>query len=181
MEAKSHYSQALLEFESGDVDKELVAHAYVNADGNESRVKVEYMKLRVAQLSAETRLETTVGILRNFLPDDSSAGLHGRPSIVLGVESRKLTAKERAQAISNFGVVATGVYRNSPAEFCGIAEGDIIRSINGHPVLDPSVQGKLLGKFSGQLVTVEIVREGSLQFLDVQLAGRPSIWTKLFG
>jgi hypothetical protein len=47
---ESFFEIAQSEFDSGQADSALKAKAYVMASGDESRVKLEYMKLRVAQL-----------------------------------------------------------------------------------------------------------------------------------
>ncbi len=47
------YQAALKEFESGSADEALLAKAWVNANGEDHRQKVEYVRLRVSQLKAE--------------------------------------------------------------------------------------------------------------------------------
>ncbi|MCP1268864.1 hypothetical protein [Aeromonas hydrophila] len=48
------YAQAEDEYDSGDIDRGLWSQALVNANGDESLRKVEYMKLRAKQLKRES-------------------------------------------------------------------------------------------------------------------------------
>lgn len=50
---EKHYATATEEFDGGQADAALKAKAYVQADGKDHRVKLEYIKLRVAQLSKQ--------------------------------------------------------------------------------------------------------------------------------
>ncbi len=47
---ESFYELALLEYDAEEADKALLAKAFVKANGDEGKVKIEYIKLRVAQL-----------------------------------------------------------------------------------------------------------------------------------
>lgn len=54
------YQTALQEFDSGNADEGLLAKAWVNANGEESRKKIEYIKLRVSQLKSARVKRTAV-------------------------------------------------------------------------------------------------------------------------
>ena len=47
------YERALLEFDAGEADQGLMAKAFVKANGDETKIKVAYIKLRVAQLKGD--------------------------------------------------------------------------------------------------------------------------------
>lgn len=55
------YQAALQEYDSGNADEGLLAKAWVNANGEDSRKKVEYVKLRVSQLKA-ARIKRTAAV-----------------------------------------------------------------------------------------------------------------------
>ena len=50
MTDEHYYEVALLEFDAGRADSALLAKAYVLAGGIDDKVKIEYIRLRVAQL-----------------------------------------------------------------------------------------------------------------------------------
>ena len=53
MDDKSLYERALLEFDAGEADQGLMAKALVKVNGDETKIKVAYIKLRVAQLKGD--------------------------------------------------------------------------------------------------------------------------------
>ena len=80
METEGLYARALGEFESGQADRELAARALVKADGDEAKVKVEYVKLRVAQLQAGSLTNPLPSIMRQLFtvapPADDTPAEH---------------------------------------------------------------------------------------------------------
>jgi len=69
----------------------------------------------------------------------------------------------------NNGLRVDGVRKGGPAEVAGIVKGDRIITIEGQPVTNIYDYMARLGKLkSGQVATVEIIREGKKQILIVQ-------------
>ncbi|MGY0613440.1 hypothetical protein ACW7G5_14585 [Luteimonas sp. A501] len=81
MNTDQFYEIALDEYESNRADRALVARALVRANGDEAKVKVEYIKLRVSQLSSRSPIEPPRGVIARILtveqPRDTSSQAHG--------------------------------------------------------------------------------------------------------
>ena len=54
------YATALAEYEAGQIDEELAARAWVAANGKEGDLKLEYVKIRAAQIE-NTRRKVRLG------------------------------------------------------------------------------------------------------------------------
>jgi len=65
--------------------------------------------------------------------DDRSAGRSG----YLGVLAEKLTPEDKAELKADSGVKITDVVDDSPADKAGLAEDDIIQSVNGEKIRKP--------------------------------------------
>jgi putative serine protease PepD len=85
----------------------------------------------------------------------------------LGVESS-------ADPTSPNGAEIQSVVPSGPADKAGLAKGDLIKSIDGAAVKDPSdVSSAIATKKPGDKITVQIERSGLTQEIDVTLGTRP--------
>lgn len=74
----------------------------------------------------------------------------------------------------NSGVVTIArVDRNSPADACGIARGDLIERIGSVDIKRPiDIERALLGRRTGERVPVQVIRNNQEMTLDLMLASR---------
>ncbi|MDQ3620676.1 MAG: trypsin-like peptidase domain-containing protein [Actinomycetota bacterium] len=71
------------------------------------------------------------------------------------------------------GVLVTEVQPRTPAERAGLQPGDIITAIDGNPIDDMAdLAGRVQALSPGTTVTLEFLRNGNPQTVDVQLARR---------
>ena len=89
--------------------------------------------------------------------------------ILLGADTRRLTNNEGRRSNVSHGVLVTGVIYDTPAFDSGIVPGDIIKGINSQPIHSPSALSELLARLAGQLVKIDLNREGQALELQVQL------------
>jgi putative serine protease PepD len=76
---------------------------------------------------------------------------------------------------SHSGAVVESVVPGGPAEKAGIAQGDVIRSIDGTAVSSADdVTGAISGHSPGDKITVGITRNGKSQTFTVTLGQQPS-------
>jgi len=69
------------------------------------------------------------------------------------------------------GVVARGIYRNSPAAQAQVAPGDVILDINGKPTPNEETYRRVLMSLKpGQTVNLTVLREGEKVRLSIKLA-----------
>jgi serine protease Do len=70
-------------------------------------------------------------------------------------------------------VTIARVDRNSPAEVCGIARGDLLQSIGSTQIRRPiDIERALLGRRSGDKIPVQVVRDNQEMTVDMQLASK---------
>jgi membrane-associated protease RseP (regulator of RpoE activity) len=101
----------------------------------------------------------------------------------LGVEVSKLTGAWRSKlSCKGDGVVVLGVAEGSPAEACGIEEGDIIRKIDGEAVVSPGSLARVVGmKKPKDVVKVELFRNGKEISVSATLEAKQGIFNELPG
>lgn len=69
------------------------------------------------------------------------------------------------------GALVSGIQPGSPAEDAGIEVGDVIRSVNGTPIVQASDLPPIVGNMApGTRVRLEVFREGRTRSFDVTLA-----------
>lgn len=88
---------------------------------------------------------------------------------ILGVVARDLTPEIRQSIGSNKGVFVNAVIRNSPAFRADILKGDILRKIGDVDLYDSKSYQEALGKFAGQKIIIEILRNGKELQKEIQL------------
>jgi len=88
---------------------------------------------------------------------------------ILGIVSRPLEGKERAQLGRKDGIVVSGVASGSPAAAAQIMAGDVIVAIGGKPLVDALAVPAIVHSLAGQRVRLDMVRGGSPLSTTVQL------------
>ena len=94
----------------------------------------------------------------------------------IGVEGEALTAQSAAAAGLDRpgGLLVTGVAAGSPGDRAGIRVGDVLRSIDGQPVIDGGqLRYSLATKGIGNAVEIVLARAGREQRVGVTLATPP--------
>jgi serine protease Do len=93
----------------------------------------------------------------------------------LGVSSAPLNARGLAQYGVKHGVVVTEVQPQSPADKAGILPGDVVLKVGGRDVTDSrSVWKAVASREPGETITIDALRDGKEQALQVVLASRPA-------
>ncbi|RMF67609.1 MAG: PDZ domain-containing protein [Calditrichaeota bacterium] len=96
--------------------------------------------------------------------------LVGRPR--LGAEVHELNADLAAyfHVEENGGALITDVFEDSPAEDAGLKAGDVIVKVDDEEISDPDDLTDTLEEYEeGDVVTVEFVRNGKKQKVEVEL------------
>ncbi|MGH2416328.1 MAG: PDZ domain-containing protein, partial [Microcystaceae cyanobacterium] len=72
------------------------------------------------------------------------------------------------------GVAITGVLENSPAQRAGLLPGDLIKKVNAQQIKTSAQVQKLVESSSvGEILQVEVNRNGGFQTFEVQLGAYP--------
>lgn len=87
-----------------------------------------------------------------------------------GVLPMPLDNEARRALGSNRGLWVTGVVQGSPAFFADIVPGDIVLSLNGEPVYAIEQLRDLQNALVGQMVDVEVMRDGERMTIPVRFA-----------
>ncbi len=95
----------------------------------------------------------------------------------IGIGAQSVTLNNRLSSAlgleNETGLVVVGLESDGPGEKAGLMIGDVILTLEGHPVAKvEDVQNLLTGELVGKPVTLRIVRGGALQHLDVTAAER---------
>jgi predicted metalloprotease with PDZ domain len=98
-----------------------------------------------------------------------SVNYWGRP--MLGVHVTEITAelREHFGADADTGLLIAKVIEGSPAEDAGIETGDVIVAVDGRPIEDGSDIKRALKGREGDVVEVEVIRDGRPLRLDAEL------------
>src|SRR5207248_3565984 len=104
---------------------------------------------------------------RAVVPILERGGTIKRP--YLGVETAP------ASPTSPTGAQVVRAVPGGPADRAGIKQGDVITSVDGKAIRDPSdISTAIAGKSPGDKVTVEVQRSGRTEGIDVTLGTRPN-------
>ena len=72
------------------------------------------------------------------------------------------------------GAIVTQVYRDSPANRAGLRAGDVVLSVDGHPIEHPDALGyRLATAGPGRTVTLALLSRGERVALDIRLVPAP--------
>lgn len=117
---------------------------------------------------------TTYGSTTNYVPvtihkRNYAAGYFVKSKFIMGALVRDLSDTERKSLQTNKGVFVHLVIDESPAFIADILPGDILRSINGVSISNPSEFEKLTLKYRGNPVVFGVSRDGRSMNLPVQL------------
>ena len=135
----------------------------VNGEGVEDGF---LLQARLAQLSNQ---DVTLTVERQLEGPDEPIEKHD-----IVVPRRPL---RRLGLIMRTGPI-TSVRHGSPAHDAGIQKGDLIKSVNGQPVVDPMILPKILSQLAGQVVDLELLRDGEQH--QVQLRPSKPLSTRLY-
>ena len=105
---------------------------------------------------------------------DSVSVHQGR--VFLGVQLMELTKELRIHfgVPEHVGVMVSKVVAETPAERAGVRVGDIITRVNGEDVESASRLARMIRSHDdGEIVDVEVWREGSIEMLAATLEQRP--------
>ena len=76
---------------------------------------------------------------------------------------------------SDKGVLITQISANSAAEKANLRVGDIIQKVDGESVTRPvDVTARIRNKAIGDLIRLEVNREGAIQNINVTLGPKPA-------
>jgi S1-C subfamily serine protease len=120
-------------------------------------------------------IDQAMVIEKQIAAHQSSATVHIGDSALLGVQVSPASSGRGRRAQSVNGAVVSGLLSGSPAQAAGIAEGDVVTSINGQAVDSPNTLTNLLTQFHpGDRVSVGVLSAEGQQTVSVQLAKGPA-------
>jgi len=88
---------------------------------------------------------------------------------VFGARFKDLDADTRARLESNKGVEVIAVIKKSPAFNADILRGDVLKKIGSDEIYDSASCVDLFKKYKGQLVDIDIIRNGRVITKQIQL------------
>jgi S1-C subfamily serine protease len=128
-------------------------------------------------------INAATGIATQILDSHSAGGVHVGPTAFLGVQIAQGTSDALGSGLGNGGAPASspgvpiaGVVSGGPAAKAGLASGDLITSVGGHPVTSQaSLRHAMVNELiPGQSVTVRyIATSGQQDSANVVLAAGP--------
>lgn len=109
------------------------------------------------------------------LPQLISAGVVTRGWLGVYIQNITPGMEEQFGVAPGEGVLVADVVRGSPAEEAGLQSGDVIVSVDGVPVgSTDELQTEIMYRAPGEVVQLEIVRDGERLTISVTLGERPS-------
>lgn len=109
------------------------------------------------------------------LPQLISAGVVTRGWLGVYIQNVTPGMEEQFGVAPGEGVLVADVVRGSPAEEAGLQSGDVIVSVDGVPVgSTDELQTEIMYRAPGEVVQLEIVRDGERLTISVTLGERPS-------
>ncbi len=86
----------------------------------------------------------------------------------------KRESRKQVQVTEEQGVIILGIAKDSPASKANLQPGDIFKKIDGKPIeTSTDVQSKVEASQIGQLLTIEILRDGKILSLELSPAEFP--------
>jgi serine protease Do len=105
-----------------------------------------------------------------------------RGSIGIQFQAAQSSAVGRMYGFANGGVLVSVVTPGGPAAKAGVQAGDVIVSVDGHPVKDgDELVGIISDKHPGSTVRLGIVRSGQQQTIEVGIADRAKLFAAVEG
>jgi S1-C subfamily serine protease len=147
--------------------------ALVDGEGRVIGVNVAYLppEARAVSIGFAIPSPTVIDVVEQLLEDGQAE------HAFLGVEPGPLTPEiaERLDVPAERGVLVLGVVDDSAATEAGVREGDVITSIDGEPVETvEDLLGRLRQFEPGDMISLEVVRDGETQTLEATLRDRPA-------
>jgi S1-C subfamily serine protease len=110
---------------------------------------------------------------RRIVEEIISSGRVSRP--YLGVTWEEITEQASVQQGGTSGVLITEVVEGGPADQAGLRQGDVITALDGMPIDEENpFINQLISRQPGQVVTVDIARDGRQLQLSITLGERPA-------
>ncbi len=136
-----------------------------------SQGQVIGINVAVAEGANNVAFALPVNVLKNALKEFNDNGGFSKRAYI-GIEYQIIA---QANAILNSvpqGAYVVGVIEGSPAEIAGIKEGDIVTKIDNEKIEEKgkSLSGIITDKKPGDIVTVELWRNGETQKIQVALS-----------
>lgn len=158
----------------------------LSSDDGKSNLSVEISEALSEALDevksevAEARKEDPSIISIRLSSDQPNDSRFERP--YLGIYTSNITlpkARELNYTSYHHGILITGTGNNSPARLYRLLSNDILMSVNGIRVMDDDHLKKVLDSFYvGDIVRLEIFRDGKIQTMEVELGSRNRRYTR---
>ena len=98
-----------------------------------------------------------------------------RPWLGVGIQELDPEKARHFNLPAKVGVLVSQIYKGSPAEKAGIGRGDVIKSVDGAALMGVrDLQQKILLKNIGDVVQIDIIRDGKDQRVLVKLTELPA-------
>ena len=172
-EAGLQEEDVILEFDGKKVEKVREFTRLVRRTPPGTRVK-----LLIFRDGKEKEIEVEIGRSRKrdvdvFVFGDKGLRIYfGHPRLGVRVHDLNADLAEYFHVDENEGVLILEVQEDSPAEDAGLKPGDVITKIDDEKISDVEDLNETLGEYEeGDLVTVEFVRKGKRQTVEVELEG----------
>ena len=118
----------------------------------------------------------SVNIVKRVVPSQNEPGTYEYPYLGLSSSSNlSLAAAQQLGLQSTNGALVASVVESGPSALAGLQEGDMITAINGQQVQNfDELIAYLFGNTGpGDVVTLEVIRSGETQLIDLTLGARP--------
>ncbi|HHE38451.1 MAG TPA: PDZ domain-containing protein [Candidatus Cloacimonetes bacterium] len=147
-------------------------YSQTTVDSEEIQKEVDEAMKEVQEAMKEVEKETGITVDLNLKGED----YYTKP--FMGVYYEDLTMKKARELGYNqfYGILLTGIVKNSPAKYYRLLEEDILMKIDDDKVLDKSKFGKLIdAHYVGDKVKLTIFRDGQQKVIDFMFGARNKI------